>query len=479
VIGKELMDTNWQWFGRDRIGKRGGGIGFLVSKRLKAKILSNCESTLWIQIGGENMWCIAVVYLLPKDSEGNNRDILGKLQQDIIRYRMVGKVLILGDFNGRIGELPNRVVNSGLEGIDSELVILRTSKDKKVDSCGRAVLNYMNAVGMVVINGVSCMADFTSFQYQGTSVIDLIWMEEDHLRLHQNLKVWNDDFHIISDHRLVTIDVQMKQCRSEIGQISSSVASTKAPLEWRWNTDIKRNQGGWVKLKEVGSDIMGQWTVDVDELKKEGGLGKEKRQVAEELWGSWSYCLDRALKEGLGRRTIRNRGRQVGWDSQTAILIQQRNESRNRRDRSFGALRDSENSIFRRLRARVKWRVKEMRERFTCGRNELILKARSKDPKYYWKVLKRVVGVANTKAKIPRVVWDGNSEVYGDDALRVWQNAFESLGKVIKTDHFDEGFCRDIKLNLARSKEGSGIDYELDKDIMEGEVGVYKQVEMW
>ena len=130
VMGKELMDTNWQWFGRDRIGKRGGGIGFLVNKRLKAKILSNCESTLWIQIGGESMWCIAVVYLLPKDSEGNNRDILGKLQQDIIRYRMVGKVLILGDFNGRIEELPNRVVNSGLEGIDSELVILRTSKDK-------------------------------------------------------------------------------------------------------------------------------------------------------------------------------------------------------------------------------------------------------------------------------------------------------------------------------------------------------------
>ena len=105
VMEKELVDTNWQWFGRDRIGKRGGGIGFLVSKRLKAKILSmrNCESILWIQIGGESMWCIAVVYLLPKDSEGNNRDILGKLQQDIIRYRMVGKVLILGDFYCRAG----------------------------------------------------------------------------------------------------------------------------------------------------------------------------------------------------------------------------------------------------------------------------------------------------------------------------------------------------------------------------------------
>jgi len=90
VMEKELMDTNWQWFGRDRVGKR-GGIGFLISKRLRAKILliGGCERVLWIQIGGESKWCIAVVYLLPKDSEGNNRDILGKLQQDIIRYRFV------------------------------------------------------------------------------------------------------------------------------------------------------------------------------------------------------------------------------------------------------------------------------------------------------------------------------------------------------------------------------------------------------
>ena len=121
------------------------------------------------------------------------------------------------------------------------------------------MLNFMNAVGMVVINGVSSMADFTSFQYQGTSVIDLIWLEGDHLGLQQNLKVWNDDFHIISDHRLVTIDVQMKQGRSEICQSTSSASSSKAPLEWRWNTDIKRKQGRWVKLQEVGVDIMGKW----------------------------------------------------------------------------------------------------------------------------------------------------------------------------------------------------------------------------
>ena len=88
----------------------------------------------------------------------------------------------------------------------------------------------MNTVGMVVING-ELYGRFYELSVSGHISIDLIWMEEDHLRLHQNLKVWNDDFHIISDHRLVTIDVQMKQCRSEIGQISSSVAPTKAELD--------------------------------------------------------------------------------------------------------------------------------------------------------------------------------------------------------------------------------------------------------
>ena len=36
--------------------------------------------------------------------------------------------------------------------------------------------------------------------------------------------------------------------------------------------------------------------------------------------------------------------------------------------------------------------------------------------------------------------------------------------------HFDESFCRDIKLNLACSKEGIGLDYELEKSITEGKV---------
>ena len=218
---------------------------------------------------------------------------------------------------------------------------------------------------------------------------------------------------------------------------------------------------------------------DVDDLKKNVGIGKENRQVAEELWGSWTTCLDRALKEGLGRRDIRNRGRQVGWDSQTAILIQQRNECRNRRDKSSGVLRDSENSLLGSLKAKVKRRVKEMRERFNSDRNELILKARSRDPKYYWKVLKRVIGVVNTKAKMPIVVWDGNSEVYGADVLRVWKTAFERLGNVNKADrHFDESFCRDIKLNLTCSKEGSGLDHGLEKSVPEGGSGVCEQGEV-
>ena len=46
-----------------------------------------------------------------------------------------------------------------------------------IDSQGRKVLEQMNAVGMILVNGLQETAEFTSFQYGGNSVIDFIWVE--------------------------------------------------------------------------------------------------------------------------------------------------------------------------------------------------------------------------------------------------------------------------------------------------------------
>lgn len=83
----ELKESELQWFGKDRKGRRGGGIGFLVRKELQAKLAkqSKSEGLLWLEVQGQ--FFVAVVYLIPNDRSGVNEDTLQELQGDIIQYK--------------------------------------------------------------------------------------------------------------------------------------------------------------------------------------------------------------------------------------------------------------------------------------------------------------------------------------------------------------------------------------------------------
>src|SRR5690242_3216054 len=166
----ELYNTDWLWFGKDRSGRRGGGLGFLARKTLKPHISGSCKNSniLWLDVDCFGSWFVAVVYLIPNDVENVNEMTLSDLQQDI---------LVLGDFNSRVGVLPNVLMP-----MDSteELVIARTSEDLTVRRLGRRVTA---GVGMVLLNGVSEKAKNTSLQAKGNSVIDFIWVQREDLKL--------------------------------------------------------------------------------------------------------------------------------------------------------------------------------------------------------------------------------------------------------------------------------------------------------
>ena len=81
-----------------------------------------------------------------------------------------------------------------------------------ISAQGQNLLDRLNAVGMVVVNGIHEKAKCT-FQGRGRSVIDLFWV--DYKDLHQTLgvKVWDREMEIMDnmDHRIVTMDWQSRQ----------------------------------------------------------------------------------------------------------------------------------------------------------------------------------------------------------------------------------------------------------------------------
>ena len=76
-----------------------------------------------------------MVYLPPRDSDGAFQVALDELERDVLGMMGKGRIVILGDFNARVGELPNRI-NSLDDLGDASLCISRTSEDKTVKSEG-------------------------------------------------------------------------------------------------------------------------------------------------------------------------------------------------------------------------------------------------------------------------------------------------------------------------------------------------------
>ena len=116
---EECVNINgYKWVGKNRLNKEGGGIGLLVSEDLCITDDNLCNSQLdtydrlWItvKIGNEDVH-IAVTYF---PVQGTNPDLVNEIYNqllaDVIQIEQSygdvdPHILIMGDFNGRIGDV--------------------------------------------------------------------------------------------------------------------------------------------------------------------------------------------------------------------------------------------------------------------------------------------------------------------------------------------------------------------------------------
>jgi len=156
----EVIDSDtFTWFGRDRRKQRlisgEGGVGILVRNRIGrttvAKV-SNDFDIIWIQIniGIETLY-IAAVYMSPigttRETDAANFRL--ELEDDIVHFRALGKVVVMGDLNSRIGNTPSVVLKSGrLRSFN------RITKDNKVTRQGKDLIESLNANSMIILNGI-------------------------------------------------------------------------------------------------------------------------------------------------------------------------------------------------------------------------------------------------------------------------------------------------------------------------------------
>lgn len=236
-IGKRVMERmidleKYQWIGRERKNQKScsgdGGIGFLINKRIgKVEEVRQSKNNeiLWIKITGKTELYLAVIYMTPEGSSRENDSLqtLLELENDILEFSKLARVVVMGDFNARIGNLESTVLVRGERRTFSRKNLDNNFKGSQVREQGRKIVESMNACNMVILNGIEQEAEFTCISTsKGQSVIDYVVVqdklmvrtgEKAPIKYKQNsMKVWTEEImSTISDHRLITVEIELRK----------------------------------------------------------------------------------------------------------------------------------------------------------------------------------------------------------------------------------------------------------------------------
>ena len=450
VMNLELLDLEWHWFGKDRIGTRGGGLGCLVKRSLNPRVLSSeSDNILWVEVGNQEKLVVGVVYMVPQEKSGVNLQTLDCLEIEVQQWAENSKVVVLGDFNARVGELPNVVCD--LEAKEVELRhVQRASVDVRVDTFGRRVMATMNAIGLALVNGTHEKADWTSFQPGGNAVVDFIWVPLE-LLSNAQMKVWKEDRLVLGDHALVSVMLRLVNTR--IANAGVRHGTTGDPPRKRWNSI--RDGVGLRELQVACCQKMRGWFPG---LALAGDSGVPDR--VELIWKDWCSRVVASAEEGLGYR-VSKKPRPKGWDRELANILQERNVARRARDRCSGEDRKVAHGVYQGLQKRVKQRIREFRELDFKKRNALLTKDKVSNPRRYWALLKKAAGLGKVTSSIPDEALVEGLVVKGDLVLRVWQEAFRKLFAADEKDPaFDRGFMHRVRDEISREEaKGEQLDY--------------------
>ena len=470
-IRKKRKDGDFGSGGLAIVVRKGKGIPKLAKDK-------GSEEILWIEMMGmDRRIFVAVVYLVPRKSSRykNNPAVRQELEEDIIRFKKEGMVVILGDLNSRIADsLPS-------EGVTKNKT--RENKDKVVNDNGRAWIRLTRSTGMVTLTGLFGEADYTCYNVEGNSVPDHICIDRRNVGIVSDLVNDREVMGRMStDHSMITATLKITGWTKEEQQKKMRNRKRSDPKEKRRIrlNRIKRKEI-WDKYKDncdtnVEIAELVNWLEERDNKQNEG----QSPQCTEENWmavkklvSTLEECAEQiALKEGDIQ--LDNINKRLESNSEIAVMIEEKTKAWSNLK---NCKKEYEEKILRRIYNNKKNVLNKARRRIRDKlKKDKIKEIESLKPTYpgeFWKLLKAVAGrYRKNRAQMPTVDEKGN-EVQGDEIKKAWKNAFEKLGKK-KTDghEFDKENEKLVKEEVERimgENTGRGED-ELNDPIRFEEV---------
>lgn len=142
----------YRWFGNPRVGRRKGGVGFLVVNSLLPEI-EECKGaahpeSLWLCVAGhrgERSLYVGCVYMPPVLAAEEERHY-ATLMEDILGFQEKGQVVVLGDLNARVG--------SAAANFD----VIGRFGETHTNASGQRLIQLLRGTSMYALNGrLPCM----------------------------------------------------------------------------------------------------------------------------------------------------------------------------------------------------------------------------------------------------------------------------------------------------------------------------------
>lgn len=207
-----------------RKGRSSGGLLIYFKKEIKNGIklikISQKHNVIWFKLcsdffGLSRDLYIGATYIRPERIK-NSENAFVEIEQDLARYNNLGHIMLIGDFNARIKNLPDYIVNDETDFAapdhiqyiaDFELP-RRSFTDQSINNHGKALSEFCISTGMRILNGRT-LGDLVGYQtffgHQGSSTIDYILSHQNNLKLFLSMCI--SDPNEFSDHCIISCRV--------------------------------------------------------------------------------------------------------------------------------------------------------------------------------------------------------------------------------------------------------------------------------
>jgi hypothetical protein len=230
-----------------------GGISVLIKKRLQKGVVLIKQKEyhyLWVKVLKEFIHREKDLYIcfthIPHESSSYfgkiNYDILNNLHMDIKNNCRNGDVILLGDFNGRVGNVSDWIAYDSddylplhANYIPDKHIVSRNNHDNVVNDRGREIIDLCLASKIRILNGrtLGDLQGKYTYYNNGVSTIDYCLAHENIINDVCYFKV-NDIIRGLSDHCSISVTVKAKIAESK-HSIVQGIKTHKLPQKFKWD----------------------------------------------------------------------------------------------------------------------------------------------------------------------------------------------------------------------------------------------------